>query len=275
MDARITLSTCLAWVLVTVPATSQAGDPSATTDELSATEWVNNMNEALLSARTLRADAQLATRDHRGSGKDIKFELLRWVGEDGVRTILEVEEPESARGLLYEIIAEKGKPLERWVYLPEVDRLRKLVGFKRSDSFLGTEFGYEDLEVIVPEERRRGHAEWVREDGRRLVKVTNPGYHMYERVETRIDPETSLPVRAEFYDRAGALWKVETYGGVVDVGGQPFPTRFEMRDVQADAVSTLYLSNIQVDVPVSASYFSEREVERRIHAPDAGSTEGQ
>lgn len=258
-----------AWVLALIATAAPSG-----ADEMSAEQWVNKMNAALLSTRTLRADAHLATRDHRGSGKDIEFELLRWVGEDDVRTILEVEKPESARGLLYQIIAEKGKPLERWVYLPEIDRLRKLVGFKRSDSFLGTEFGYEDLEVIVPEERRRGDAVWVTEDDRRLVKVTSPGYHTYERVETWIDPDTSLPVRAHFYDRAGVLWKVETCGAVVEVDGQPFPTRFEMRDVQADAASTLRLSNIEVDVPVSASYFSEREVERRIYSPESGSVSG-
>ncbi len=245
------------------------GAADAPAESPSATQWIQDMNGALLSHRTLRADARLTTRDQQGSGRDIDFELLRWVGEDGVRTMIEVHEPEGARGVLYEVIAEKDRPLERWVYLPTIDRLRKLVGFKRTDSFLGTEFGYEDLEILVPEERSHGSAEWVTENGRRLVKVTSRPYHQYEKVETWIDPETSLPVHAYFYDRAGELWKIETYSDIQMIEDRPFPTRFELRDVQADARSILHLKNIEVDLPVSASYFSEREVERRLRAPEA------
>lgn len=251
-------------LIVALTVAAKAGEPGAA-------EWVDKMNEALLSARTLRADAHLTTRNDRGAGRDIEFELVRWVSSDGVRTLLEVQEPQGARGLLYEIIAEEGEPLERWVYLPDVDRLLRFVGFKRSDAFLGTEFGYEDLEIIVPEERRRGSVEWVSEAGASLVKVTSHPYHVYEKIETWIDPETSLPARAHFYDRANVLWKVETYDDIVEVDGQPFPTRFEMRNVQNDTISSLELKNLEVDVPVAASYFSEREIERRIRAPESAS----
>lgn len=69
-------------------------------------------------------------------------------------------------------------------------------------------------------------------------------------------------MRVRFYDRDGALYKVETFGEVQSVDGHPLPTRVEMDDVQTDAKSVLHLRNIRLGQAVDEKLFSDSPLRR-------------
>lgn len=227
------------------------------------TKWIDGINEGLLSSGTLKAEVILETRDHQGEGRRVVFNLLRRSDEKVIRTLIEVTSPESAVGTLYEIIAVKGRLPERWTYAPALGRLRKLVGFQWTDSFLGTEFTFEDLELTHPIERARGSSESVVRDGKNVVEVSSAPYAAYSKVVTQINADTRRPVGIQFFDSAGVLWKTLDYEWVIDPD-HPLPDRIVLNDVQTRARSTLTFRDVETGFDLPWSRFSESEIRRRL-----------
>jgi len=224
---------------------------------------IDRMDEALWPAKSVTADVSLQSSDEIGPGLDTTMKLVRAEDDSGVRTQVRVIEPAQSLGTVYEVTSAKGKPIERWVYLPEVRRLRNLIGTRRTDSFLASEFTYEDLDIAAPRESEWQSVEQVDENGRTLLRVTGKPYGPYEKVETLIDPATSLPVRVLYYDRDGQLYKEESFGEPQTVDGHTMPTRIEMDDVQTGAKSVLSLRNIRLSQPIDEKLFSESPIRAR------------
>jgi outer membrane lipoprotein-sorting protein len=253
-------------VVLAVALTLVCGRSSlAATDDLGTPgSWIDRMEKALWPAKTVSADVSLESSDEVGRGVDTRIKLARAQDDSRVRTQLRVIDPPESVGTVYEVTSVEGKPIERWVYLPAVRRLRNLIGTRRTDSFLGSEFTYEDLDIAAPRESEWKRVERVEETGGHpLMKVTSAPYSYYERVETLIDPTTALPVRVSFFDRAGELYKTESFGEMHTVAGHPMPTRIEMDDVQTGAKSVLQLSNVRLSEPIDENTFSESPIHKR------------
>jgi hypothetical protein len=243
-----------------------ASPSGAATDESalgSPASWIDHMTEALWPTSSVQADVSLASSDEIGPGLDTEMKLVRSQRGPDVRTQIRVVEPPAATGTVYEVTSLEGKPLQRWVYMSALRRLRNLVGTRRTDAFMGSEFTYEDLDITSPRESEWKSVERIEESGRSLVRVTGAPYSYYERVETVIDPATHLPVRVSYYDRSGSLFKRETFGEIQTVDGHPMPTRIEMDDVETGAKSVLKLRNIRLSQPVEDKVFSESPIRQR------------
>jgi hypothetical protein len=241
------------------PSLAAANEP----DLGSPASWIDRMTAALWPTEAVQADASLESSDEIGRGLDMEMRLVRSQRGPEVRTQISVIKPDTSTGTVYEVSSTEGKPIERWVYLSAVRRLRNLVGTRRTDAFMGSEFTYEDLDIAAPRESEWKSVEWIEEGGRRLVRVTGAPYSYYERVETVIDPATSLPVRVSYYDRSGSLFKRATFGEIQHIEGHPMATRIEMDDVETGAKSVLRLRNIRLQQPVDEKVFSESPIQKR------------
>lgn len=229
--------------------------------------WVDRMTAALWPAASVKADVTLESSDQIGPGLDTEMLLTHRTRGDGVATQLRVIKPDTATGTVYEVSSAPGKPIERWVYLSTIRRLRNLTGTRRTDSFMGSEFSYEDLDIAAPVDSEWKSVERFEENGRSLVRVTGAPYASYERVETVIDPATSLPVRVSYYDRSGELFKRASFGEIQTIDGHPMPTRIEMDDVQTGAKSVLRLRNIRLHETIDEKTFSESPIQTRRAKP--------
>ena len=221
------------------------------------------MTAALWPTASVKADVSLESSDEIGPGLDTEMLLVRRQRGAEVDTQIRVIKPDPSVGTVYEVSSTPGKPIERWVYLPAVRRLRNLVGTRRTDAFMGSEFSYEDLDIAAPVESEWKSVERIEENGRPLVRVTGAPYSLYERVETVIDPATSLPVRVSYFDRSGELFKRASVREIQTVDGHPMPTRIEMDDVETGAKSVLRLRNIRLREPIDEKAFSESPIRQR------------
>ena len=226
--------------------------------------WIDRMETSLWPTASVQADVSLESSDEVGRGLDTEMRLVRSQRGTDVRTQIRVIEPPAATGTVYEVSSTEGKPLKRWVYISTVRRLRNLVGTRRTDAFMGSDFTYEDLDIAAPRESEWKSIDRIEEGGRSLVRVTSAPYSYYERVETVIDPATSLPVRVSYYDRSGSLFKRETFGEIQTVEGHPMPTRIEMDDVETGAKSVLRLRKIRLGQPIDEKVFSESPIQSRL-----------
>jgi hypothetical protein len=246
-----------------VPVRVAAAGPQ---EPLSPASWIDRSNDAISPTSSMRARARITTRsEYQPESVDV-LDVVRARFGDTTRTLIEVEAPQAGQGTVYEIVARPGEPVERWAWLPELRRLRKIVGVGRTDSFLGTAFTYEDLGLVSPGERGTGRATWAVEDGRPVVEVESDPYHYYGRVVTHIDPETKLPTNVLFYDRAGQLFREEHFGGVRTIDGHPFPTEVRVRDRLTGDESTLTFESVEFDVDVPEKVLSQSVIRRKLAA---------
>jgi hypothetical protein len=145
-----------------------------------------------------------------------------------------------------------------------VGRVHELDDLHRSDSFLATEFSYEDLGLAVPVERAQGSALPALLRGRPVVAVGSGPYHQYGKVVTFVDPETELPVQVDFYDRGERLFKRLRYEKVREVDGRKLPLEIHARNLLTGAESTLIVERIQLDAAIPPERFERSALARRL-----------
>jgi len=156
--------------------------------------------------------------------------------------------PDALRGIA--VLVEEGttKPDRQWIYLPTVRRVREIVPVESYQTFLNTDFTYADMGFVSRRETYRLLGSETR-DGTRTYRVqaTPRASWYYSRFVTFVAVDSWLPVRREFYDPAGLLWKVETWRDTTAIDGVPIPMRVKMEDVRQGGSTELRVSDVLWD----------------------------
>lgn len=169
--------------------------------------------------------------------------------DDGPRTAITLTGPGDARGTgILTAPNPDGSGSGLWVYTPYERRARELDPLEANDHFLLTDFNYNDLALAtlpVREPRMLGEA---LADGRPAWKVeVKPKDDVYySRIVTWIARDSKLPLRREYYDRAGRLWKVATFRTAV-IDDVPTVLEERLNDVQTRSSSTWEVRAVSYD----------------------------
>lgn len=231
--------------------------PSLAQETPSADQIVQQMKAALEppkpSIRTMTM-----TLDDRGTKSTFGLVQARKRLADGDRALTVLLEPEGARGIAY-LTADSGNGATEWLYVPYVQRTRKLVPAENYQSFMDTDFTYGDL-GLLPVDTRNTLLGTDTVDGKKAYKVesipsTTVKQWYYSRTVTWIDASTLLPLRREFFSPAGDLFKVETFGSVTRVEGIPTPLEMRITNVGTGSSTTLTVTSISYDANVPDSLF--------------------
>jgi hypothetical protein len=178
---------------------------------------------------------------------------------EGKREVIVMTAPPDVRGTAI-LIAEPKDPSKAsvmWLYAPVIRRVRKLIPIDAYDHFLDTDFTYADLGYV----RVHNHYKYMgtAEVGGVMAykvdeKIPQEEWY-YSRVVTYIAEVNKLPVKREYYDPAGALWKTEVFDNITDIDGTPTVLHASMKDVQAQTSTDLAVSEVRYDVEVPDSIF--------------------
>lgn len=188
-------------------------------------------------------------------------------GADGLmRVMLRIDGPDYLAGASY--LMRQGKPGEEdemYVFLPSVNRVRRVIGDAGYDALLGTNFSYVDFRQI---EGAFGGApaqlEPAQEVDQRLADVlefksTGPSSGGYSSVRAWIDRQACVAVKVEFYD-GQTLRKVLTApaAGLSHAGGSWYPSQAEMRDLREGTSTRLRLRDVSSDGELPTRLFDPR-----------------
>jgi hypothetical protein len=189
---------------------------------------------ALAEGPQARGVAIFAERDRRNSGwQDYQVELtmilrdalgsesaraLRIrqleVPEDGDKLMIVFDTPKPIRGTALLSYGHKTEPDDQWLYLPALQRVKKIASRNKSGPFLGSEFSFEDLssqEVekfsyrFLREEARDGVACYV------IERVPLDKYSGYTRQEVWLDQAELRMLRVHYFDRKASHLKTLTF----------------------------------------------------------------
>lgn len=180
-----------------------------------------------------------------------------WVGrqarkpfKNGQRSLLYLAQPEYLKGTALLIAESRQRENSSagdamWIYLPSLDRVRKVSQADTFQRFLNTDFTYADLGFVD----RRGRTQLLRtvdDNGKPVYEIefVPEDSWYYSRIVTQVDPDSLLPIRRNYFDRADRLWKVQTFTRMAMVNDLPVPLYVEMRDVQQGSLTVIEYSKV-------------------------------
>jgi hypothetical protein len=180
---------------------------------------------------------------------------------DGSRMLTVILAPEDARGLAI-LVQDGGREgSKQWVYVPAVRRVREISRVEAHQAFMNTDFTYADMGFVNPEERYEVLGTETR-DGVQTYKVQAVPREQwyYSRIVTWVAADSWLPVRREFHDPAGLLWKVETWGDVARIDGVPIPLRDKMEEVRQGGSTEIRVSDVLWDRQLPPELFEPKNL---------------
>jgi Outer membrane lipoprotein-sorting protein len=194
---------------------------------------------------------------YKGEESDIELELISADGQKVTRKMhSKVQEsgrderglatitwPADLKGIRLLSWSYRGKDDDQWLYLPSVQRVKRISARGKTGSFLGSEFAYEDLVNIfwvekfkhkfVRDQKVGARDTWVVE---RYPTATESGY---SKQLAWIDKEYLVPLRIDFYDRKGQLLKSSRMKSITKYGSKWRADRVEMVNHQTGKKSNV------------------------------------
>lgn len=188
---------------------------------------------------------------------------------DEERTISFMLAPEKLKGTAFLQWSLPRGESQQWLYLPELERTRRVGARNRGEFFMGSVLTYADLEVIA------NLQQWSAEQApRRLVgeeSVAGVACHViefepridgiaYRRVRLWMERERLMPRRLALYGDDGAVEKTIDLDDVRTVGAIPTPHRVAVALAGDAGRSELVISGVQYDLGLAEDLFTTRHL---------------
>lgn len=176
-------------------------------------------------------------------------------GRPSVLTVLRY--PESVAGISILAEAHDGNMDAQWVYVPPVQRVRRMVYEGRFENFLGTDLSVEDFGFVDIHETQLtllGQTEYQGQQAYvlREVPLDRSGY---SKILTWVAAGSYMPMRREFFDADGALWKTQRIEHVAVIEGIATPLRVSVVNEQEGGSSDLTVSEVDYQAVLDDGLF--------------------
>ena len=139
------------WVIVGLLALAAAITPTVLAQSPSpgSADWVARQIHDRDTGRDSRLDMQMRMFDKQGRVRERHLRLagLRGTekGERADRLLIRFLFPNDIKGTGFLVLEHPGADDERFLYLPALGRVRRIAGEEKQDSFVGSDFTYEDI----------------------------------------------------------------------------------------------------------------------------------
>ncbi|MCF8035403.1 MAG: outer membrane lipoprotein-sorting protein [Desulfobacteraceae bacterium] len=147
---------------------------------------------------------------------------------------------------------------DRWLYLPDLDLVKRISASDKRTSFVGSHFFYEDIS-----------GRNTNLDEHELADVTdtyyildntpkNPDNVEFSRYRMWIHKDTFLPIQIEYYDARGEAYRRYTVENVSRPQDYITVTKAKMADLQSGGHTIVEYTDVEYDVGLPKNIFAER-----------------
>ena len=205
----------------------------------------------------------------RSNGKETERKLrlkLLEVPDDGDKGLTIFDEPKDVQGTTFLNYSHAAKPDDQWIYLPALRRTKRISSKKKTGRFMGSEFTYEDMSSF---QLAKYDYKYLRDDsvdGQAVFVIESypkDEFSGYSKQINFIDQQEYRPLKVEFYDRRGELFKIMTmhdYQQFLDKYWRA--GRAVMENQQTGKSTELVWQDYQFDVGLSAADFNKNVLDR-------------
>ena len=208
----------------------------------------------------------------RGSERVRELELYdRREPGDEQKTILFFLAPAEVKGTAFLSYTHKGRAADQWLYLPELQRVRQITARTRSESFVGTDLTYHDLDLL------QEMTAWTEDDAASRLRgeetVDGVVSHVielapkrddigYKRIVLWLGKDDLVPRRLELYEDGTEPKKRITQGDVRSIGKIPVAHHQVVESPGAGTRTVIETADVQFDPGLEPDLFTQRYLER-------------
>lgn len=241
--------------------------------ELSATE-IMEKNFMISKVRDSVSDATFTLINKAGQErvrKTFGTTKLQTNGLDNMRMVRFMAPPD-VKGTVTLIIEHSDRDDDIWVYLPALKKVRRLVSSNKKDSFMGTDFSYDDVigirvkewnHKIVKEEAVNGQDCYLIESTPVNDDIKNSSG--YSKRHSWIRKDNLVMVKGETWDVAGQPFKSFRFSDVQQIdpaNGKWQAMKMEAENIDNGHKTVIQLENFKTNQGIKDDYFTTRYMEK-------------
>lgn len=236
---------------------------SAYAQDLSVDEIVSKANSrSYYQGKDGRAKATMTVTDAQGRTRQRQLTILKLNIKEGgdQKYFVYFHKPNDVKGMSYIVWKHIGKDDDRWLYLPAMDLVRRIAASDKRSSFAGTTFLYEDISgrAIDLDKHELASSEGAYYTIKNIPKDAALVEFSYYTV--KVDKNSFVPMKAEYFDKQGKLYRAIEALKVQEVQGYPTITLMKASDFNSGANTVTEFSDIRYDIGLSDEIFSERSL---------------
>lgn len=234
-------------------------------DKLSGEEIVEKSQQAFhYAGKDMKAKVMMKLISKSGKERIRELTMLRLnQGDNGEQKYyMYFHQPADVRQMAFMVWKYPGKNDDRWLYVPAIKLVQRIAANDKNSSFVGSDFTYEDVSgrdvsedthTLKGEEVMNGDSVYVLES---VPKDEKSAY--YSRKVSWIDKETFLPLKEEYYDQRGDLFKTFMAEQIKVVEGIATIMQRTMANAQSGHRTVVTFEAVTYNNGLEDSIFSER-----------------
>lgn len=188
---------------------------------------------------------------------------------DNRNTLVKFQFPADVKGTGLLTLEHKGSEDDQWLYLPALRKTRRISASDKGDSFMGSDFTYEDMEQEDLDEfeyKLLGMEDINGEPCYRIegiaVSESKKKETSYSRREIWVRKSDFFLLKINYYNRKGSFLKTLAASDVKIISGKPRAHRLIMENFQRRHKTELIYEDIKLDQGLSDNLFTERQLAR-------------
>lgn len=223
-----------------------------------------NYDEGFGSSR-VNLTMTLTNRHGQESVRELSTETLEQI-EDGDKSLIVFRSPADVRGTSTLTYTHKTGSDDQWLFLPSIQRVKRISSDNKSGPFMGSEFAYEDLSSQEIEKYTYKYLKDDQIDGINTYLVERYPVDPksgYARQKVWYNKDNYRVEKVEFYDRKDALLKTLTYEGYKAYLGKHWRASvFNMLNHQTGKSTRLDFQDYEFAVGLSDVDFTQNSLKR-------------
>ena len=242
--------------------------------------WLARQVEDRDTAKDVRMSIRMRLYDRQNRVRERTLTMMSLRGGPGRptpadRTLIRITHPADISGTGFLVWEQPEAEDERFLFLPSLGRVRRIAGAEAQESFVGSDFSYEDIGgrefddyqyVLVNDA-----ASWTASDG-----ASHPAYVLesrrrdassrFPRVVSTVRRDNYVVVHAEIFNRRDERQKTFDVRKLERISGYWTATDLVMSDAAQRTRTELVAADVAYDTGLSADDFSRRALERTLSA---------
>jgi outer membrane lipoprotein-sorting protein len=201
-----------------------------------------NTTQGRLEMRLIDASGDVSTR---------VIDQFMQTENDLTKAMVIFQSPANVKNTRFLTVENADRDDDRWIYLPNLRKTRRIAGSEGGESFMGSEFSYDDLSsrdlddstyTVLGEETVGGELTWKIEATPKADSDSQ-----YSKVISWVSQEKKVAVKLEMYDKSGALLKTLEASNITEVQGIWTPILLKVTNVQTGNATELEIKRLIYD----------------------------